>query len=104
MFTFGGSFWNQFKACTRWLKKSNKQTNKQKRQKRKRKTKQKTEKGGGRSTNLRLTALFFTLQQPSSFKMTAVEMASRTVFHGGGYSTLACTGVCRPDLGTLTHV
>ena len=23
---------------------------------------------------------------------------------GGGYSTLAWTGVCRPDLGTLTHV
>ena len=33
----GGSFWNQFKACTRRLKKSNKQT---KIQKRKRKTKQ----------------------------------------------------------------
>ena len=29
------------------------------------------------------TALFFTLQQPSSFKMTAVEMASRTVFPPG---------------------
>ena len=23
---------------------------------------------------------------------------------GGGYSTFAWTGVCRPDLGTLTHV
>ena len=23
---------------------------------------------------------------------------------GGGYSTLAWMGVCRPDLGTLTHV
>ena len=63
-----------------------KQTNKQT------KTKTKTEKQNKnknknkkrtRSTDLRLTALFFTLQQPSSFKMTAVEMASRTVFPPG---------------------
>ena len=26
------------------------------------------------------------------------------VLPGGGYSTLAWTGVCRPDLVTLTHV
>ena len=26
------------------------------------------------------------------------------IFNPGGYSTLAWTGVCRPDLGTLTHV
>ena len=41
----GGSFWNQFKACTRWLKKSIKQTKKnKKRKKKKNKTKQKQKK------------------------------------------------------------
>ena len=80
-----------------WKYQTNKQTNKQKdkkaktKQKKKQqqqqnKTKQKQKKQnkkGPRSTNLPLTALFFTLQQPSSFKMTAAEMASRTVFPPG---------------------
>ena len=39
----GGSFWNQFKACTRWFKKSSKQTNKTKKEKQKQ-NKTKTEK------------------------------------------------------------
>ena len=51
-------------------------------QKTKTKTKQ-TKTKRARSTDLRSTALFFTLQQPSSLKMTAVEMASRTVFPPG---------------------
>ena len=46
MFTFGGSFWNQFKACTRWLKKSNKQTNKKDKKEKEKQNKTKTEKGG----------------------------------------------------------
>ena len=34
-----------------------------------------------------------------------VFLLLRSIFPGGGgYSTLAWTGVCRPDLGTLTHV
>ena len=67
------------------IKKIN-QTNKQtkRRKKKEKENKTKTEKTKqkqkrARSTDLRLTALFFTLQQPSSFKMTAVEMASRSL-------------------------
>ena len=67
------------------INQSNKQTKRQKnktKQNKNRKKKQKQKQKRARSTDLRLTALFFTLQQPS-FKMTAVEMASRTVFPPG---------------------
>ena len=64
------------------IKQINKKTKKKKKTKQKQK-KQKQKQKRARSTDLRLTAQFFTLQQPSSFKMTAVEMASRTVFPPG---------------------
>ena len=70
------------------IKQTNKQTNKKtktktKQKKKKRTKQQKQKQKRTRSTDLRSTALFFTLQQPSSFKMTAVEMASRTAFPPG---------------------
>ena len=67
-------------------KQTNKKTKKKQKQNKNRKNttkKQEQKQKRARSTDLRLTALFFTLQQPSSFKMTAVEMASRTVFPPG---------------------
>ena len=34
----------------------------------------------------------------------AIPAYTKTSTGGGGHSTLAWMGVCRPDLGTLTHV
>ena len=68
---------NQTSKQTNKKTKQNKTKQKQKKQTKKQKQKR------ARSTDLRLTTLFFTLQQPSSFKMTAVEMTSLTVFPPG---------------------
>ena len=82
------------------IKKIN-QTNKQNKTKQNKtkteKKKQKQKQKRARSTDLRLTALFFTLQQPSSFKMTAVEMASRTSFHQARSHDLFWKGVGPPQ-------
>ena len=76
---------------------TNKKTKKKKKNKTKQKQKQKQKQKRARSTDLRSTALFFTLQQPSSFKMTAVEMASRTVFHQPRSHDLFWKGVGPPQ-------
>ena len=75
---------NQTNKKTKNKNKTKQKEKKEKQNKTKTETKKKKkkEKERARSTDLRLTALFFTLL-PSSFKMTAVEMASRTVFPPG---------------------